>query len=126
MIDQTIVDSNNWALSFYQKFEAVWKSENQYYPIDPIIIPIVFQTPNIVIQPFNPTVPSYWWLGAYLEVLINIPNIDANVIAYQQNLKINAKALIQLPTEVSYSLKFIIPTRMNEITLSIWEFIEPQ
>ncbi len=25
---------------------------------------------------------GYWWLGAYLEVLINIPNIDTNLIAY--------------------------------------------
>ncbi|GGA28904.1 hypothetical protein [Okeania sp. KiyG1] len=125
MIDQTIVNSENWALSFYQKYEAVYKTPNQYYPIDPIIIPIAFQSSNIVVQPFNPTVPSYWWLGAYLEVLINIPNIDTNVIAYNQNLKINNKTLIQLPTKVSYSLKFIVPTRMSEITLSIWEYIEP-
>lgn len=125
MIDQTIVNSDNWALSFFQEFEAVWKSENKYYPIDPIIIPITFSTPNIVVQPFNASVPSYWWLGAYLEILINIPNIDNNVIAYNQNLKINNKTLIMLPTQVSYSLKFIIPNRMSKITLSIWEFIQP-
>ena len=113
MIDSSIVNSDNWALSFYEKFEAVYKTPNQYFSIDPIIIPITFQTPNIVVQTFNPTFPSYWCLGAYLEVLINIPNIDSNVIAYSQNLKINAKAFIQLPTEVNYSLKFIIPTRMS-------------
>lgn len=126
MIDQTIVNSENWALSFYQKYEAVYKTPNQYYPIEPIIIPITFNTPNLVVQTFNPTVPGFWWLGAYLEALINIPGINTNVIFYNQNLKINNKILIQLPTEVSYSLKFIIPTRMSEITLSIWEYIKPE
>lgn len=45
-------------------------------------------------------------------------SINANVIACNY-FKINAKALIQLPTEVSYLLEFVVPTRMNKITLSI-------
>jgi hypothetical protein len=122
MIDQQLVDGSKWTTRYYEKTEAVYKNENSYFPIPPIVIPITFSNGNVIVYPYNPTAPIYWWLGAKLEARVTVPGIDDNVNFIQQNLRLNQKTFLQLPTTVSYSLQFEIPWRFNEMTIGIWEY----
>ena len=122
MIDPPLVDGSKWVVRYYEKTEAVFKDANTYYPIPPITIPIIFSNGNIVVYPYNPAASSYWWLGAKMTANITIPGVDDSVKFKQQSLRVNTKTLLQLGSNVSYSLVFEIPWRFNEMTIGIWEY----
>lgn len=111
-----------WELVYQQTVEAEWKTENQYFPIPNVVVPVVFLHPRIIVYPQNATVLSYIWLGAKLTARVDVPSIDPSVRVWQQNLRINNKNYLHVPITSSYKLELEIPWKFTEMVISIWQF----
>ena len=111
-----------WELMFTDTIEAVFKSENEYFPIPTVVVPVTFNQPRIIVYPANILAPSHLWLAAKLTARVDIPSVDSAVRIYQENLRINNRNYLNIPITSSYQIHLEIPWRFTEMSFTIWQF----
>lgn len=122
MFEPQHTEGLKWDVVWQDTIEAIFKAENQYFPIPPVVVPVVLNHPRIIVYPSNITAPSYLWLAAKLTARVDIPSIDTAVRIHQENLRINNKNYLYIPITSSYQVHLEIPWKFTEMSFTIWQF----
>ncbi len=122
MFNTELSDGSKWELIYYQKHEVVYKTQYQYEPIPPVLIPVQIDNPNLIVQLLSPSSPTYWRYAGHIEASVNVPGISEYTLISSNSLQLNLKNYLAIPIETNYSLKIFIPWKFLESIISIWKF----
>lgn len=123
-----ISDGTGWTLSFSQLFQAqvIGQSNgvNQFVPITPRILPVLFSSRLLVVGASSQTAKSHWRCGGRLTPLFDCGATDFVQASFTPTfVPLNEGLLWFLPGLASaYRLRFEVPWWLEEASLQIYEY----
>ena len=118
-------NEQNWQLAYNETAVAgrVGGSTLEYYPLLPFELPILLQSPILLISAENIDAKPWWFLGLRIQQRVSTSLSFGEVSGSNRKIPVNRPSLIQFPPYApQYSLRVEIPPWFDKMKIAVWEY----
>jgi|GEM_PF-5644727 len=121
----TLSDAAHWEVAFEEDYQADPGPSRSFYPIQSVIVPVLFSSPYLVLNASSSHALPHWKLGYYARQFLGMTGIGAIESTTRKSL-LNRAIFAQYPLlQADYQLRLDIPHWHRSISVRILQYIGP-
>lgn len=120
-----LTDPSNWEQSYENTFYAEALPNGRFYPINPLILPVLFTSPYLALGASSTDARSHWKLGYWIKQFIAPASVGFGAVETNSARGyLNRTAVARFPLYApQYQLRIEFPWWHRSMDVSIWEYV---
>lgn len=122
-----LANPSHWEAVYDETFTATEAPMGRYYPIDPVVIPVLFSSPLLCLAASSAHAKPTWRLGYWARQYVAAQGLSFGAIeSFTNKAFLNRFMLAQFRMIApEYQLKIEIPWWFRSMSVAIWQYNGP-